>query len=795
MWTTASTRPYSHGDMNRPRIFIQVTLLLAILLSSSTILAQQKSSTDTQVDQRVTKLLQQMTVEEKAGQMMQYFHFLPDTSSAEEKARKGTAGSFLFVTDPKAINRIQHAAVDGSRLHIPVIFGFDVIHGWRTIFPVPIAMAASWNPKLVEEVQTVAAREASASGINWTFAPMVDIARDARWGRIIEGAGEDPYLGSAIARAQVRGFQGDHIGAPQHLLATVKHFAAYGAAEGGRDYDATYVPDTLLWNVYFPPYHAAVEAGAGSVMSAYQDLNDVPTTGNRWLLHDVLRSTWRFPGFVVSDASAVYSLTVHGYARDPKDAAIKALNAGVNMEMGFPDMTIPANSPLGNKEDVPLPGQHTYDTEIPSLVKAGKITNAQLDELVRPILTAKVKLGLFEHPYVDETKTESVITDPAHRELARRAATQTFVLLRNENKTLPLSKSLHSVVVIGTLADAAKDIMGSWVFQGRREEAVTVLQGIKNKLPNAEVTFVRGAEVKRPLPSPVELEKEVIADQSPAELQQQITAAVEAARKSDIAIVVLGERQNMSGEAASRSSLELPGAQQQMLESVVAAGKPVVVVLLSGRPLNISWAASHVPAILHAWYPGSEGGNAIADALFGDANPAGKLPMSWPRSAGQEPLYYNHNLTQEPEAKKDFTSRYWDDSSFPLFPFGFGLSYTQFAFSNLKLSATSMKPDGKIDVSIDVQNTGDRAGDETVQLYIHQRAGSASRPVRELKGFERITLAAGEKRTVTFPLTRDELQFWSPQSKQWVVEPEQFDVRVGDDSTAKTHAEFAVTAK
>jgi beta-glucosidase len=777
--------------MKRSRLFFPTTLVLFFLIAFP---IQAQQSTDAQIDQRVTKLLQQMTVEEKAGQMMQYFHFLPDTSAAEEKARKGTAGSFLFVTDPKAINKIQHAAVDGSRLHIPVIFGFDVIHGWRTIFPVPIAMAASWNPKLIEQVQSTAAQEASASGINWTFAPMVDIARDARWGRIIEGAGEDPFLGSAIARAQVRGFQGDHVGAPQHLLATVKHFAAYGAAEGGRDYDATYVPDTLLWNTYLPPYKAAVDAGAGSVMSAYQDLNDVPATGNRWLLHDVLRTNWGFKGFVVSDASAVYSLTVHGYARDPKDAALKALNAGVNMEMGFPDMTIPAGSPMGNQEDVPLPGQHTYDSEIPTLVKAGRISSTTLDTLVRPILTAKIKLGLFEHPYVDESKTEAIVTDPAHRQLARSAAALTFVLLRNENKTLPLSKSLHSVAVIGALADSGKDIMGSWVFQGRKDEAVTVLQGIKNKLPNAEVNFVHGAQVKRPGPSPVELEKEVLPDQSPAELQQQITAAVDAARKSDVAIVVLGERQNMSGEAASRCSLDLPDAQQQMLEAVAAVGKPVVVVLLSGRPLNITWAASHVPAILHAWYPGSEGGNAIADALFGDTTPSGKLPISWPRSAGQEPLYYNHNLTQEPETKKDFTSRYWDDSSFPLFPFGYGLSYTTFAFSNLHLSSGSMNANGKINVSIDVQNTGDRAADEVVQLYIHQRAGSASRPVRELKGFERVTLNSGEKRNVTFPLTRNELQYWSPSLKQWVVEPEQFDVWVGDDSTAQTHSEFTVTA-
>jgi beta-glucosidase len=782
--------------MKRPQLSTLSSLLIVVLIlfPFATAFAQEKPSlTDAQIDQRVTKLLQQMTVEEKTGQMMQYFHFLPETSSAEEKARKGEAGSFLFVTDPKAINKIQHAAVEGSRLHIPIIFGFDVIHGWRTIFPVPLAMAASWDPKLVEQVQTVAAREASASGINWTFAPMVDIARDARWGRIIEGAGEDPYLGSAIARAQVRGFQGSHIGAPQHLLATVKHFAAYGAAEGGRDYDATYVPDTLLWNIYFPPYRAAVEAGAGSVMSAYQDLNDVPASGNRWLLHDVLRGNWKFNGFIVSDASAVYSLTVHGYARDPNDAAFKALNAGVNMEMAFPDMNAPADSIFGNKEAVHIPAQQTYITELPALVKAGRISNADLDAMVRPILAAKMKLGLFENPYIDESKSEAIATDPTHRQLARAAAQQTFVLLRNEGKLLPLNKSLKSVAVIGQLANSQKDIMGSWVFVAKDEETVSVLQGIKNKLPGAQITYVSGAQVRRPFPSPVEPPQPDVPVQTEADLQQQMTDAVNGAKNSDVSILVLGELQNQSGEAASRSSLDLPGAQQKVLEAVVAVGKPVVLVLLNGRPLNITWASSHVPAILEAWYPGSEGGNAIADTLFGDSAPAGKLPVTWPRSAGQEPLYYAHNLTQEVETKPDFKSRYWDDSSFPLFPFGYGLSYTNFAFSNLKLSSPTMKADGKIEVSIDVQNTGERSGDEIVQLYIHQQAGSASRPVRQLKGFERITLAAGEKKTITFPLTKNELQYWSPQSKQWVIEPEKFDVWVGEDSKASTHAEFAIT--
>lgn len=387
--------------------------------------------------------------------------------------------------------------MEGSRLHIPLIFGFDVIHGWRTIFPVPLAMASSWNPELVERVQSVAALEAHASGINWTFAPMVDIARDARWGRIVEGAGEDPFLGAAMARAHVRGFQGPVLGSPDHLLATVKHFAAYGAAEGGRDYDSTYVPDVLLWNTYFPPYKAAIDAGAGSVMSAYKELNDIPASGNRWLLRDVLRDDWKFNGFVVSDASAVYNLTTQGFSRDAKDAAYRAFTAGVNMEMGFPAIHIPANSPLGNRQEIDRPGEHTYDVELVNLVKAGRISETRLNEMVRPIL-AKVALGLFEHPYVDEAQTQAITTDASHRVLARSAAQQSMVLLRNQGQLLPLSKSTKSIAVIGTLGDSGQEIMGSWVFQGKPEEAVSVLQGIQNKLPSASIKFVRGAEINVP---------------------------------------------------------------------------------------------------------------------------------------------------------------------------------------------------------------------------------------------------------------------------------------------------------
>ena len=773
--------------MRRDRHPLLVHLLAAAALPSLA-LAQVPD-----VSARAAKLLQQMTVEEKAGQMMQYFHLTPDSTQTEAMAAKGEVGSFLFVTDPKLRNRLQRAAVERSRLHIPLMFGFDVIHGWKTIFPVPLAMAASWDPALVEQAQAVAAKEARASGIEWTFAPMVDIARDARWGRMVEGAGEDPFLGSAMAKAQVRGFQGDHIGAPDRLISTVKHFAAYGAAEGGRDYDATYVPDTQLWNVYFKPYKAALDAGAGSVMSAYQDLNDVPATGSTFLLREVLRDIWGFKGFVVSDANAVFNLTTHGFARDRADAAVRGVKAGVNMEMGFPETKIPANSSYGNKEAVNIPGMHSYDVELPALVKSGALNVAELDALVLPLLEAKLRMGLFEHPYVDEAAAERVHGLPAHRELARKAAQQGLVLLKNERDLLPLSKDIRSVAVIGTLADSPKDIQGSWVFQGKDQDAVTVLQGLKTKLPKAQITFVRGAEIGRPFPSSVDPMPPSPA-QSEAQLQEQIDAAVEAAKKSDVAVLVLGERKDMSGEAASRASITLPGAQQRMLEAVAATGKPVVVVLLNARPLDITWASTHVGAILEAWYPGAEGGNAIADALVGDCNPGGKLPITWPRSAGQAPLYYAHNLTHQPDTARDFKSRYWDESSTPLFPFGYGLSYTRFAYTNLKLDREQVATDGRVQASIEVQNVGARAGDEVVQLYLHQQAGSASRPVRELKGFQRVSLQPGEKRTVTFNIGPDERTYWSPQTRGWVLEPERFDVWVGGDATASAHAMFSVTA-
>jgi len=727
-------------------------------------------------------LLKQMTLEEKIAQLSQLPGFpLPEfvqqMGNPEDALRKYGAGSVLWVSDPKEMNRWQHIAVDESRLHIPVIFGLDVIHGYHTIFPSPIAMASSWDPKMVEAAQAIAAREARSAGIAWTFAPMLDIARDARWGRMVEGAGEDPYLGAAIARAQVLGFQGKQSGDPDHVLACAKHFAGYGAADGGRDYDSSYIPEEEMWNVYLPPFKAAADAGVATFMSAYMDLNDVPATGNRWLLHDVLRDTWNFKGFVVSDANAVHSLIIHGYARDGEDAAFKAFSAGVNMDMA----------------------SGTYLKYLADEVKSGRVSMQQIDDAVLPILEAKIRLGLFEHPYVDESRMNQVLNDPHSPEVARNAVQRSVVLLRNEQNLLPLDKSnIKSIAVIGPLADTKDDLLDMWGDLNKPGPAITILQGIKDKVGSRiQVEFAHGPNIQRDIPSMFENTPMFTIKEQPKqtseEAHQAFEDAVAVARRSDVAVLVLGEIALMSGESASRSSLKLSGGQEQLLEAVAATGKPVVLVLINGRPLNISWASEHVPAILEAWYPGNQGGNGIADILFGDANPAGHLPVSWPRSAGSEPLYYNHNLTQNPEDAPKFTSRYWDRPSTPLYPFGYGLSYTTFAYDNLKLNQTAAKVGATLDVSVDVANTGNRAGDTVAQLYIHQRAGSASRPVRQLKGFQRITLAPGAKQTLHFKLGPDELQFWSPTKKKWVVEPEQFDVWVGDNSQTKLHSEFLLT--
>ena len=746
------------------------------MVSAHQVAAREISDSDAEARAFAVGLLKKMTLEEKIGQMSQVpLNSKPDRP-VDEMIQKGEVGSFLFITDAAEIDRLQHVAVEQSRLHIPLLFGFDVIHGFRTIYPVPLAIAASWDPAVAERAQMMAAKEARATGVQWTFAPMVDIARDPRWGRMMEGAGEDPFLGSRMAEAQVRGFQGASLGAgsgayqgaPEHILACVKHFAGYGAAAGGRDYEESNISDEQLWNVYLPPFHAAIAAGAGSLMSAYMDLNGVPATGNHFLLHDVLRDDWKFQGMVVSDWESVHDLTTHGFAKDDRDAAVRAVNAGVEMEMT----------------------SHSFRDELPSAVRSGLVTQAAIDAAVGDILVAKYKLGLFKNPYIDVPHAAAQLVTAEQREAARQTATRTAVLLRNEGDLLPLSKSYKSIALIGSLAESKADILGSWSLAGHPADSVTVLEGMQRRFGReVRVDYAKGVEIEREQPS---IFDEQFASPKPtlkteAERDAEFHRAIELVRRSDVAVLVLGELQSMSGERASRSSLDLPGKQEQLLEAAVATGKPVVLVLLNGRPLNITWASTHVPAILEAWYPGTEGGDAIAELLSGDANPGGKLPMAWPRSVGQIPINYARNLTQIPEA---INERYWDETSAPLYPFGYGLSYSSFTMMNLKVAAPSVHAGSTMGVSVDVQNTSARDGDEVVELYTHQLAGSASRPVRELKGFARVSLKAHEKRTVRLALDTKELGFWSSQTHRWGMEPGTFDLWVGSDETASNHATF-----
>jgi beta-glucosidase len=724
-------------------------------------------------EQRANALIAAMTLEEKAGQVSQQFMFGAFEQFAPQvKASK--VGSLLFVTDPAIINRLQKVAVEESRLKIPLIFGYDVIHGFRTIFPVPLANAASWDPASVEQAQAIAAAEARAVGIHWAFSPMLDIPRDPRWGRIVESPGEDPFLGAAMARAQVRGFQGAAIGTPGRIISGPKHFAGYATAEGGRDYDGAYISDAQLYNVIFPPFAAAVEAGAGNIMSAYMDLNDVPAVGNKWLLTDVLRGEMGFNGWVVSDANGTKNQVIQHFAKDEADAAVRSIAAGNDMEMAF--------GPAASAET------------LAASVRAGKLPLATLDRAVRRILIAKFRMGLFENPFVDEARAQAVLATPAHRDAAQRAAERALVLLKNDG-ALPLTAGAHKrVAVIGAHANSKRDTLGSWAFQYDLPETVTLFEGVRDRVGrDVTVETAPGVQLKRAVPSM--FESITIPGQAkpepkwePQRAAREFDRAVDLAKKSDLIILTLGENEDMSGEGASRSDLKLPGDQLKLLNAVAESGKPFVVVTMSGRPLEIGEVLAKAPAVLHSWYGGTRGGAATARALFGDVNPGGKLPVTWPRSAGQVPIYYSHNTTHQPANQG---KRYWDIPSTPEFPFGYGLSYTTFDIAAPVVSGT-VTSQGKVTVTTTVTNTGQRAGDEVVQLYLHQRSGRASRPVRELKGFQRITLQPGERRTVSFTVEERSIQYWNAAVKGWVVDPGTFDVWVGNSSAATQHAELVV---
>ena len=732
-------------------LFIFVVSVLAALLLVAPV---SHSQGPRDVEQRVNALLTQMTLEEKLGQLQQLDgegngNFRPEHL---ELIRKGLLGSTLNVRGAQRTNQVQRVAMNESRLKIPVLFGFDVIHGYRTIFPIPLAEASSWDPTLAERSAAVAAQEANNVGLRWTFAPMVDIARDPRWGRISEGSGEDPFLGAAFARARVRGFQGNDYGAPDKILACAKHFAAYGAAEGGRDYNTTDLSENTLREIYLPPFKAAVDAGVGTLMSSFNAINGVPASANAFTLTKVLRDEWRFDGFVVSDYTSVRELINHGIAANEEQAAAAALNAGVDMEMV----------------------SRSYNQFGPQLLKQNKLSTATIDEAVRRILRIKFRLGLFDRPYTDEAREPTSLLRPESIRLAREIAGRSMVLLKNDRETLPLNKNVGSIAVIGPLADDRRAPLGWWAGDGKEENTVTPLAGIKAKVSaQTRVGYAKGCDV--------------LGDSTAG-----FSEAVDLAKASDFAVVFVGELHEMVGEAASRATLDLPGRQMELVQAIQATGKPTVVVLVNGRPLSVGWIVNNVPAILESWMGGTESGNAIADILFGDVNPGGKLPVTVPRTVGQVPIYYNHmNTGRPPEAQNRYTSKYFDAPWTPLFPFGFGLSYTTFKLSNLQLSAPRIPANGKVTVSVEVENTGRRAGDEVVQLYIRDLVATMTRPVKELKGFQRVTLQPGEKRRVEFVLGPEHLGFWNREMR-YVVEPGEFQVMAGANSVDVLEAKLEV---
>ncbi|MFH1723362.1 MAG: beta-glucosidase BglX, partial [Elusimicrobiota bacterium] len=706
------------------------------------------------IESRVESLLGKMTIEEKLGQLQQLDGDADGGSRPEHfaLARKGLLGSTLNIRGAKRVNELQRAAVEDSRLGIPILFAFDVIHGYRTLFPVPLAEASSWDPEAVERSAAVAAAEAYAAGVRWTFAPMVDVARDPRWGRIVEGSGEDPYLSSVMARARVRGFQGPRLGAPGKVAACAKHWAAYGAAEAGRDYNTVDVSERTLREVYFPPFRAAVDEGVATFMSAFNEINGIPASANRWTLTDVLRGEWGFDGLVVSDYTSVRELIAHGAARDGAEAARLALAAGVDMEMV----------------------SRLYNEDGPELIKSGRLARRTVDEAVRRVLRLKLRLGLFERPYAEEGAEAGVLLNPAHAAAAREMAVRSMVLLKNDGSLLPLGDRHGAIAVVGPLADDRAAPMGSWTGDGRAEDVVTILEGIRERAGERRVLYARGCGVSDPAAGGID-------------------EAVAIARRADVVIAVVGEDAAMSGEAASRSTLELPGRQLDLLKALHATGKPLAVTLLNGRPLVLNWLHENVPAVLEAWFPGGQAGRAVADVLFGDVSPGGKLPVTFPRALGQVPIYYAHKNTGRPPAGNKYTSKYLDVPVTPLYPFGHGLSYTEFSLADLRLSARSIRPDGRLRVSVEVGNAGRRPGDEVVQLYIRDAAASATRPVRELRGWERLSLAPGERRRVEFELTPERLGALDGELR-FRVEPGEFKVFVGTSSVGGLETSFEVVA-
>jgi beta-glucosidase len=787
------------NSCQRRRKFPCIAVVLFALVSigpSDPLLAQSPGSTghsaaitrsplmDPAIEKRVDALLKQMTLDEKVGQLTQYSSGAPTGPSAgnadyPNMIARGEVGSLFNLDSVHAANLYQHIAVDKSRLHIPLLFGLDVIHGFRTTFPVPLAMASTWDPSIVEKYARIAAQESSAAGVRWAFSPMVDIARDPRWGRIVEGAGEDPYLGSVMARAYVRGYQGKSLSDKESIAACVKHFVGYGAAEGGRDYNTAEISEHTLREVYLPPFYAALREGSASLMSSFNTINGLPATANPFTLTGILRNEWGFPGLVVSDWTSVGELVAHGIARDKAMAAQKAMTAGIDMDMV----------------------SNSYHQHLADLVKSGKVSQTRLDAAVRDVLRVKFALGLFEDPFTDESREIHGALPKERVDAAREAAERSFVLLKNSpagsRPILPLTADSGTIALIGPLADDAKNMLGSWAGRGRPEDVVTLKTALEQRVGAEKIHYARGGEFQA---------------SSDAEIQK----AVETAQQADVVLLALGEEAaEQTGEAASRAHLNLPGRQQELLEKVTATGKPVVLLLFSGRPLTLPWAFEHVPAIVAAWFPGIQAGPALVRVLYGDVPPSGKLVVSWPRTMGQIPIYYNALNTGRPAGDSDLThpprnslekyiSRYIDEPNSPQFPFGFGLSYSSLEYSktqvdSAKLSASALNTSLRraadnaphATASANVKNTGNRAVDEVVQLYVRLIGTSMEEPVRKLVGFKRISLAPGESQTVSFPLGAEDFSLWDMQNKLR-VEPSRVQLWISPDSSRGLPAELEI---
>lgn len=737
-------------------------LFAGIVCLSAAACTKEENGKTSEADTFIDSLINEMTLEEKIGQMTLYTSGWDVTGPTlnenyKEELKAGRVGA-LFNAHTVAYNTdLQKIAVEETRLGIPLLFGYDVIHGHRTIFPIPLAEACTWNMEIIKETARLSAKEAAASGLNWTFNPMVDISRDPRWGRVAEGSGEDPYLGSLIARARVQGYQGEDLSDPFTLMACVKHFAAYGAAQAGRDYHTVDMSDRVLRETYLPPYKAAIDAGVATVMTSFNEVDGVPASGNKYLLTEILRNEWGFDGFVVTDYTSINEMVPHGVVANEKEAAELAVNAGVDMDM------------QGS----------VFNDHLQKLVEEGKVEEKRIDEAVRKILEMKWKLGLFEDPYhyLDEAREKEVLFSKELMDHSLAVAKESIVLLKNDaingKKLLPVSKEVKTIALIGPLGDNQQDLLGTWHASGDAGKVVTVLQGLKNEFPDAEITYAQGAGFS-------------------GDDRKGFGEAVETARRADLVIMALGENYQQSGEAASRSEIGLPGVQQELLQAVHNTGKPIVALVMAGRPLTIEWIERNIPAVVNTWHLGTMAGQAIAEVLSGKYNPSGKLTMTFPRNVGQIPIFYNMKNTGRPfQAENKYTSKYIDVPNEPLYPFGYGLSYTTFTYNGLKLSKTEVTGNDSFEVEVTVKNTGEYAGEEVVQLYIQDLVGSVTRPVKELKGFKKISLKPGESQVVKFTINPDDLKFYT-RDMSFKAEPGDFMVTVGPNSAEGDTTKFSL---